>query len=171
MPLIFRSEGGGGGEGVEACARERVLISSLSCPVARVGDPPPQLAQTHANGSLQLRGSHNGAQVVIFSQFTSFLDILQEALALREQALEGGGKVARLDGSMPRHKRNQAMSSFSSDCDVSLPGRAHVCLHALRALAARARALSTYSRHVHASYVLVPSFTACGRRRERARRK
>ena len=88
-------------------------------------------------------------QVVIFSQFTSFLDILQSALALRqvalnEEALEGGagggrgggggvggggGKIARLDGSMARHKRNEAISSFTNDPDVRyVLGRSHARL-------------------------------------------
>jgi hypothetical protein len=86
-------------------------------------------------------------QVVIFSQFTSFLDILQSALALRqvalnEEALEGGGgrgggggvgggggKIARLDGSMARHKRNEAISSFTNDPDVrDVLGRSHARL-------------------------------------------
>jgi len=60
------------------------------------------------------------SQVVIFSQFTSFLDIMQAALTARAQALEGpGGKIARLDGSMTRVKRSLAISSFTDDADVS----------------------------------------------------
>ena len=60
-------------------------------------------------------------QVVIFSQFTSFLDIMESALAQREVELGGhGGKVARLDGTMARAKRNLAISSFSHNPDVSL---------------------------------------------------
>jgi DNA repair protein RAD5 len=74
---------------------------------------------------------HPGDKVVIFSQFTSFLDIVQAALRVRREAHDGdvrgggevscgGGKVARLDGSMPRAKRSLAIAAFTNDADTDV---------------------------------------------------
>ena len=73
---------------------------------------------------------HPGEKVVIFSQFTSFLDILQAALKVRQCSLDNGwggawgagegGKVARLDGSMTRAKRSLAMAAFTNDADTDV---------------------------------------------------
>ena len=77
---------------------------------------------------------HPGDKVVIFSQFTSFLDIVQAALRVRRGAHDGdagveggwggvscgGGKVARLDGSMSRAKRSLAIAAFTNDADTDV---------------------------------------------------
>ena len=54
------------------------------------------------------------SKVVIFSQWTSFLNIIQRQLT------EAGMKYARIDGSMPVHVRDRAMTALESDPDTRI---------------------------------------------------
>ncbi len=73
---------------------------------------------------MQVQRKHPGEKVVIFSQFTSFLNIIQAALSSRARehcGLDGiCGKVARLDGSMTSAKRSLALSAFSKDPETDV---------------------------------------------------
>lgn len=46
---------------------------------------------------------------IIFSQWTTFLDLIQEAM------VDAGHQVVRIDGNIPPNKRTEALRSFSSD--------------------------------------------------------
>lgn len=54
------------------------------------------------------------SKVVIFSQWTSFLDIIQHQLK------EAGMKYARIDGTMQAHVRDAAISALESDPDTRI---------------------------------------------------
>lgn len=54
------------------------------------------------------------SKVVIFSQWTSFLDIIQH------QVKEAGMKYTRIDGTMPAHVRDAAMAALESDPDTRI---------------------------------------------------
>ncbi|RDL39831.1 putative SWI matrix-associated actin-dependent regulator of chromatin subfamily A member 3-like 1 [Venustampulla echinocandica] len=54
------------------------------------------------------------SKVVIFSQWTSFLDIIQHQLK------EGDMKYTRIDGSMPAHVRDAGMAALESDPDCRI---------------------------------------------------
>jgi SWI/SNF-related matrix-associated actin-dependent regulator of chromatin subfamily A3 len=54
------------------------------------------------------------SKVVIFSQWTSFLNIIQHQLQ------EAGMKYARIDGTMPAHVRDAAMIALESDPDTKI---------------------------------------------------
>ncbi|KAJ1979172.1 DNA helicase rad5 [Dimargaris verticillata] len=58
-----------------------------------------------------LRGQTPDAKSVVFSQFTSLLALIANALTAR------GWRFQVLDGSMPRHKREQALYQFKTDSD------------------------------------------------------
>ncbi|KAL8736232.1 MAG: hypothetical protein Q9166_000387 [cf. Caloplaca sp. 2 TL-2023] len=72
-----------------------------------------------------------GNKVVIFSQWTSFLNIVQHQLE------ENGWKFARIDGSMKAHQRDAAMTALSDDpeCRIMLASLA-VCSVGLNLVAA-----------------------------------
>ncbi len=55
-----------------------------------------------------------GTKVVIFSQWTSFLDIVQHQLS------EHGFKYTRIDGTMSATRRDQAMAKLESDPDTTI---------------------------------------------------
>jgi SNF2 family DNA or RNA helicase len=67
---------------------------------------------------LSLSPSHNprmlDPQVLIFSQFTTVLDILEDVCALRKH------DYCRLDGSVPFAERREAMDRFNSDSSCFL---------------------------------------------------
>jgi SWI/SNF-related matrix-associated actin-dependent regulator of chromatin subfamily A3 len=54
------------------------------------------------------------SKVVIFSQWTSFLNIIQHQLN------EAGMKYARIDGTMPAHVRDAGMTALESDSDTKI---------------------------------------------------
>jgi SWI/SNF-related matrix-associated actin-dependent regulator of chromatin subfamily A3 len=54
------------------------------------------------------------SKVVIFSQWTSFLNIIQHQLN------EAGMKYARIDGTMPAHVRDAGMKALESDPDTKI---------------------------------------------------
>ena len=54
------------------------------------------------------------SKVVIFSQWTSFLDIIQH------QVKDAGMKFTRIDGTMPAHARDAAMSALDKDPDTRI---------------------------------------------------
>lgn len=54
------------------------------------------------------------SKVVIFSQWTSFLTIIEH------QVKEAGMKYTRIDGTMPAHVRDAAMSALESDPDTRI---------------------------------------------------
>jgi SWI/SNF-related matrix-associated actin-dependent regulator of chromatin subfamily A3 len=54
------------------------------------------------------------SKVVIFSQWTSFLDIIQHQLE------EAGMKYTRIDGTMPAHVRDAAISALESDPETRI---------------------------------------------------
>jgi SWI/SNF-related matrix-associated actin-dependent regulator of chromatin subfamily A3 len=54
------------------------------------------------------------SKVVIFSQWTSFLNIIQHQLK------EAGMKYTRIDGSMPAHVRDASMSALENDYDTKI---------------------------------------------------
>ncbi|KAI9748484.1 MAG: hypothetical protein M1835_001781, partial [Candelina submexicana] len=63
-----------------------------------------------------LKASHRkpGTKVVIFSQWTSFLDVVQHQLA------EHGFGFTRIDGTMSATRRDQAMAKLESDPDTTI---------------------------------------------------
>jgi SNF2 family DNA or RNA helicase len=63
----------------------------------------------------KIEGMGDGLEkAVIFSQFTSFLDIIQDALA------RTGRNFRRLDGSMTRENRKIAIDQFQGDPQVTI---------------------------------------------------
>jgi SWI/SNF-related matrix-associated actin-dependent regulator of chromatin subfamily A3 len=54
------------------------------------------------------------AKVVVFSQWTSFLNVIQQ------QLVEAGYKFCRLDGSMNTTKRDAAVSALDNDPDTRI---------------------------------------------------
>jgi SWI/SNF-related matrix-associated actin-dependent regulator of chromatin subfamily A3 len=54
------------------------------------------------------------SKVVIFSQWTSFLNVIQSQLQ------EAGMKYARIDGSMPAYARDSGMAALESDPDTKI---------------------------------------------------
>lgn len=80
-----------------------------------------------------LKASHQkpGTKIVIFSQWTSFLNIIQRQLTVH------GYKFARIDGKMPAQARDAAMSALESDpqCTIMLASLA-VCSVGLNLVAA-----------------------------------
>jgi SWI/SNF-related matrix-associated actin-dependent regulator of chromatin subfamily A3 len=80
---------------------------------------------------LQASAKKKGTKTVIFSQWTSFLDVLQAQLNKQ------GFKCTRIDGSMPPLARDAAMTSLESDpeCTIMLASLA-VCSVGLNLVAA-----------------------------------
>lgn len=80
-----------------------------------------------------LKASHQkpGTKIVIFSQWTSFLDIIQKQLIAHDY------KFARIDGKMPAQARDAAMSAleFDPECTIMLASLA-VCSVGLNLVAA-----------------------------------
>ena len=85
---------------------------------AELGTPPKVLALLDSIKKMQ-----EDEKGVIFSQFTSFLDIVQEGLK------EAGHSFVRLDGSVSAPKRVERIRSFNSD-DVDSPRFILCSLHA-----------------------------------------
>ncbi|KAF8756177.1 HIRAN domain [Rhizoctonia solani] len=60
----------------------------------------------------ELREQDSSFRAIVFSQFTSFLDIIQKAL------VHHGFESMRLDGSMSQQQRSQALRSFTQPSEV-----------------------------------------------------
>ena len=80
---------------------------------------------------LQASRKDKKSKVVIFSQWTKFLDVIQH------QVQEAGYKYARIDGTMPAHVRDAGMASLESDpkCRILLASLS-VCSVGLNLVAA-----------------------------------
>jgi SWI/SNF-related matrix-associated actin-dependent regulator of chromatin subfamily A3 len=61
-----------------------------------------------------LKASKTGTKTILFSQWTSFLDIVQKQLE------QHGYKFTRIDGKMTAGKRDQALDSLSNDPDCTI---------------------------------------------------
>ncbi|CAM9404773.1 unnamed protein product [Pylaiella littoralis] len=96
---------GGVGLASASAAAAAAVVAGVEGKGARV--PPPKVAAL-LQSLHELRQSGNSDKVVIFSQFTSFLDIIQSFL------VADGFRLARLDGSMSNKQRKAELKRFAS---------------------------------------------------------
>lgn len=123
------------------CRAEPLEIDSLVRPAAGLGETSEQLPDIDEETSSSkveallsiLKASHRkaGTKVVIFSQWTKFLDIIQRQLT------EHNYTFARIDGTMRPPARDAAMIALGSDpnCTIMLASLA-VCSVGLNLVAA-----------------------------------
>ncbi|CAN0458572.1 unnamed protein product, partial [Ectocarpus sp. 12 AP-2014] len=103
------SQAAGGEEG----AAGAVAAAAAAAPGATtvegkgVGRVPPPKVVALLQSLHELRLSGNGDKAVVFSQFTSFLDVIQPFL------LADGFRLARLDGSMTNKQRQAELKRFA----------------------------------------------------------
>lgn len=96
---------------VSACTAPEKSISPTHSTIADDDiNLSPKICGLLATIQNQLAPEEKG---VIFSQFTSFLDLIQDAMC------DAGHKVTRLDGSMNTRQRMDAVTRFSSDDEDS----------------------------------------------------
>lgn len=76
-------------------------------------DTETQSSKTEAMLQIVQATLHNdGSKIIVFSQWTSFLNIVQNVL-------QGAGiKFTRIDGSMKAEKRDQAIGALDNDPDT-----------------------------------------------------
>lgn len=121
------------------CRAEPLELESLVEPATELGESAEADIDIDTTSSKVeallsiLKASHQkpGTKIVIFSQWTSFLDIIQKQLTAHEY------KFARIDGKMPAQARDAAMSTLESDpqCTIMLASLA-VCSVGLNLVAA-----------------------------------
>ncbi|KAL8803942.1 MAG: hypothetical protein Q9200_006027 [Gallowayella weberi] len=121
------------------CRAEPLEIESLVRPGKGLGESADNDVDISTTSSkvdalikiLQASRGKEGNKVVIFSQWTSFLDIIQHQLE------ENGWKYCRIDGSMKANQRDVAMNMLSNDpdCRIMLASLA-VCSVGLNLVAA-----------------------------------
>jgi len=115
----------------ELKTNESLVEPAVEIPVADI-DIDTTSSKTEALLSiLKASSKQDGTKTVVFSQWTSFLDIVQR------QLLEHGFKFTRLDGTMNVAKRDEAISSLTNDpeCAIMLASLA-VCSVGLNLVAA-----------------------------------
>ncbi|CAM9468043.1 unnamed protein product, partial [Ectocarpus sp. 8 AP-2014] len=103
------SQAAGGEEGAAgAVAAAAAAVAGTTAVEGKGGErvPPPKVAAL-LQSLHELRLSGNGDKAVVFSQFTSFLDVIQPFL------LADGFRLARLDGSMTNKQRQAELKRFA----------------------------------------------------------
>lgn len=114
--------------------------STLVEPTAGLGENPDTVVADHTNPSskiealikvLTAQGQAPGTKTVVFSQWTSFLDLVEPHLEQR------GIQYVRIDGKMPSVKRDNSINVFSNEpaCTVLLASLS-VCSVGLNLVAA-----------------------------------
>ncbi|KAL9031140.1 MAG: hypothetical protein Q9196_000816 [Gyalolechia fulgens] len=121
------------------CRAEPLASESLVRPAVDLGESAPSDLDIDTTSSkvealikiLKASRQKEGSKVVIFSQWTSFLNIVEHQLQ------EHGWKYARIDGRMRAHQRDAAMAALSEDpdCRIMLASLA-VCSVGLNLVAA-----------------------------------
>ncbi|KAL8696716.1 MAG: hypothetical protein Q9224_002655, partial [Gallowayella concinna] len=121
------------------CRAEPIEIESLVRPGKDLGESADNDIDINTTSSkvealvkiLKASRGKEGSKVVIFSQWTSFLNIIQHQLE------ENGWKYCRIDGSMKANHRDMAMNMLSDDpdCRIMLASLA-VCSVGLNLVAA-----------------------------------
>lgn len=107
------------------CPMCRAELKDETClvqPAAEFGESAQQTIDFDTNSSKIeallsiLKASHNkpGTKTILFSQWTSFLDIVQKQLE------EHGYKYTRIDGKMPAARRDEALKALDSDPDCTI---------------------------------------------------
>ena len=109
------------------CPMCRAELKDETClvqPAAQLGESPEQAIDFNSSSSkieallAILKASHRkpGTKTVLFSQWTSFLDIVQKQLD------EHGYHYTRIDGKMPAARRDDALRALESDpeCRIML---------------------------------------------------
>lgn len=107
------------------CPMCRAELKDETClvqPAAEFGESAQQTIDFDTNSSKIeallsiLQASHNkpGTKTILFSQWTSFLDIVQKQLE------EHGYKYTRIDGKMPAARRDEALKALDSDPDCTI---------------------------------------------------
>ncbi|KAL9020661.1 MAG: hypothetical protein Q9185_002109 [Variospora sp. 1 TL-2023] len=121
------------------CRAEPLKVESLVRPAVDLGENAPSEIDIDTSSSkvealikiLKASRRKEGSKVVIFSQWTSFLNIIEHQLQ------EKGWKYARIDGSMRAGQRDAAMTALAEepDCRIMLASLA-VCSVGLNLVAA-----------------------------------
>lgn len=121
------------------CRAEPLELDSLVRPAVDLGESAPSDVDIDTSSSkieallkiLQASRQKAGGKVVVFSQWTSFLDIVEHQLQ------ERGWKYTRIDGSMRAGQRDAALTALSEDpeCRIMLASLA-VCSVGLNLVAA-----------------------------------
>lgn len=121
------------------CRAEPLEVGTLVRPGKDLGESPDMDVDIDTTSSkvealikiLKASRGKEGNKVVVFSQWTSFLNIIQHQLE------ENGWKFARIDGTMRANQRDAAMNALSNDpeCRVMLASLA-VCSVGLNLVAA-----------------------------------
>lgn len=121
------------------CRAEPLVIESLVRPAVDLGESAQSDIDIDTSSSkvealikiLKASRQKEGSKVVIFSQWTSFLNIIEHQLQ------EQGWKYARIDGRMKANQRDVAMTALSEDpdCRIMLASLA-VCSVGLNLVAA-----------------------------------
>jgi SWI/SNF-related matrix-associated actin-dependent regulator of chromatin subfamily A3 len=122
------------------CRAEIKDTSALVSPAAELGedageisvDPDAPSSKVEALIKiLTAQGQAQGTKTVVFSQWTSFLDIIEPCLK------QSGIAFTRIDGRMSSGKRDSAMTTFSNDPDCTvLLASLNVCSVGLNLVAA-----------------------------------
>ncbi|KAL8989148.1 MAG: hypothetical protein Q9177_001905 [Variospora cf. flavescens] len=121
------------------CRAEPLEVESLVRPAVDLGESAPSEIDIDTSSSkvealiriLKASRQKEGSKVVIFSQWTSFLNIIEHQLQ------EQGWKYARIDGSMRAGQRDAAMTALAEEpeCRIMLASLA-VCSVGLNLVAA-----------------------------------
>ncbi|KAI4278901.1 MAG: hypothetical protein L6R35_006073, partial [Caloplaca aegaea] len=121
------------------CRAEPLEVESLVRPAVDLGESAPSEIDIDTSSSkvealikiLKASRQKEGSKVVIFSQWTSFLNIIEHQLQ------EKGWKYARIDGSMRAGQRDAAMTALAEEpeCRIMLASLA-VCSVGLNLVAA-----------------------------------
>lgn len=122
------------------CRADIEDTSALVAPAVDMGESPDSVVADPNNPSskiealmkvLTAQGQAPDTKTVVFSQWTSFLDLVEPHLEQR------GIKFARIDGRMPSVKRDNSINAFSNepDCTVLLASLS-VCSVGLNLVAA-----------------------------------
>jgi len=107
------------------CPMCRAELKDETClvqPAAEFGESAEQTIDFDTNSSkietllTILKASHKkpGTKTILFSQWTSFLDIVEKQLG------EQGYKYTRIDGKMPAARRDEALKALDSDPDCTI---------------------------------------------------
>jgi SWI/SNF-related matrix-associated actin-dependent regulator of chromatin subfamily A3 len=104
------------------CRAELNSTAKLVRPAIEGAAPKPDIDINESSSKVEAlltilnasRKKGDGTKTVIFSQWTSFLDVIQA------QLIHHGHKFTRIDGSMPSQKRDAALDALENDTECTI---------------------------------------------------